>query len=125
MASPIGELIHRVRFEKPGGYVPDGDGGYAPTWEQIGPDVPWFVKIRPATVRDLESETAGTVSAQASHIVTGKWLAGITPTSRMVRVRDNRIFQINGVANDDERDETMTIFCTELLDPDNAGAKSP
>ena len=114
MPTPIGRLIQRVQFEQPTA-VPDGSGGYTQTWAPI-PPAPWKVSIRPATSRDLESETASTVSASASHIVTGAYHAGVSTAARMVRLRDGRKFSIDGVTNDDERDVTMTLFCTELLD---------
>jgi head-tail adaptor len=114
-----GERIHRVRFEQPGVPVPDGSGGYTHAWTPINP-YPWFVAIRPATARDLETATPGTTAAAASHIVTGDYHAGVKTTSRMVRLRDNRIFQVDGKNNDDERDRTMTLFATELLDPNAA-----
>lgn len=111
----IGERVHRVRFEHPGPAIPDGDGGYTQGWVTIDPN-PWAVKIRPSTARDLENATAGTTAAAASHIVTGDYHRGVTTQSRMIRLRDNRVFQIDGVNNDDELDVTMTLFCTELLD---------
>ena len=113
--STTGERIHRVRFENPGAPAPDGDGGYTTTWAVVQPE-PWKVAIRPATARDFQTLTAGTVSSSSSHIATGAYHPGLSTHTRMIRVRDGRQFQIDGVNNDDERDVTMTLFCTELLD---------
>jgi head-tail adaptor len=108
-----GEYRHVVRFELPGVPVPDGDGGYTQGWTPIAPGT-WHVSIRPASARDLENETAGTIAAIASHIVTGDYLAGITTQARMVKLDDGRIFQVQGKSNVDERNETMILACIEL-----------
>lgn len=109
-----GDYRHRVRFEAPGEAVPDGEGGFSESWTTIGPSE-WDVAIRPATARDLESAAAGTVVASASHIVTGDYLPGLTTSARMVRLEDNRTFQIMGIANREERNRTMDVFCEERL----------
>ena len=112
--STTGQRIHRVRFEDPGVPIPDGDGGYTQAWTVIQPEF-WKVAIRPATARDVQQSTGEAVTAAASHVATGAWRP-LTTKARMVRVKDGRIFQINGVNNDDELDVSMTLFCTELLD---------
>lgn len=109
-----GAYRHRVRFENPGPPVPDPDGGFTQTWTPIEPS-PWHVSIIPATARDLERETAGTVLSIASHIVTGDYHHAVSTQSRMVKLDDGRIFQVNGVQNVDERDITMELFVTEIL----------
>jgi len=111
-----GKRQHRVRYDNPGVPVPDGDGGYTHGWEPIYPAIPYFdVEILPATVRDLERQTAGTITAAASHIVVGDYFAGVTIQSRVVRLVDGVVFHVTGLANRGERDVTMALFCQEQL----------
>jgi head-tail adaptor len=94
---PRGEYRHLVTFEAPGDRVPDGEGGYTQSWVPL----------------DLEYTTAGTAAASATHIVRGDYRADVTTTARMVH--EGRPFQITGIANLEERDETLELVCEELL----------
>jgi head-tail adaptor len=110
-----GGLWHVVTFENPGTPTPDPDGGYTEEWTPITPPDGWRVSIRPATVRDLERTTAGTVTAQATHIVQGDYHPGVTTKTRMKKF-DGTTFQIAGVTSVDDRDREMELFCVEQLD---------
>ena len=109
---PRGAYRHIVTFEAPGVLVPDGDGGYTQGWGPLDPPT-WYVAIRPATARDLENSTAGTVTTTASHIVIGDYRPDVTTTTRLIH--EGRQFEITGIANLEERDRTMHLFCEELL----------
>ena len=111
---PRGKYIHLVRFEIPGAPIPDGDGGYTQGWTPLQPE-PWYVSIRPATARDLENETAGTITASATHVIEGDYHLGISIKARVVRLDNGRIFQVAGIANHDDRNVTMSLFCQETL----------
>lgn len=109
---PRGDYRHLVTFEAPGARVPDGEGGYTEAWAPLDPPT-WYIAIRPATARDLEDVTAGTTTASATHVVTGDYRADVTTKARLVH--EGRQFEITGIANLDERDETMILLCEELL----------
>jgi head-tail adaptor len=109
-----GLLEHLVRFENPGPPVPDGDGGHTQGWEPLDPPE-WYASIRPATVRDLERQTAGSITAVATHIVLADYHPGVTIASRVVKLDDGRTFAVTGLANQAERDATMALFCQEQL----------
>lgn len=112
MRDPVGDHRHLVTFENPGDPVPDGDGGFIEAWAPLSPPT-WYVSIKAASLRDLESVTAGTVIATASHIVRGRWRPGITTETRMIF--EGRTFQITNVTNLEERDREMQLVCEERV----------
>ena len=78
------------------------------------------VSIRPASVRDLERLTAGTVTATATMLVEGRYHPGITTETRLtyhdaMRDRD-RILNVLAVLNMNERDWTTTLVCAEQVE---------
>src|SRR4026208_1417998 len=79
----IGEHRHLVVLRAPGAPVPEGDGGFTQTWTDLSPNT-WYCSIKPATARDLERVAAGTVISSASHIVEGRYHAGITTKTRII-----------------------------------------
>jgi head-tail adaptor len=105
-----GTYIHRVRFDNPGQPIPDGDGGYTIGYAPIAPL--WYAAIRPATVRDFEFAAAGTISGNATHIIEADFHPGVSIKSRVVKLDDGQIFEVAGVANYDERDVSMSLYCT-------------
>ena len=111
-AERIGGTRHIVRFENPGDPVPDGDGGFIEGWTPTDPPS-WPMSIRPASTRDLESVASGTVVAQATHILTGRYHPQVTTESR-VRFKD-RLFEISDLSNIDETDLEMQLFCKERV----------
>jgi head-tail adaptor len=124
---PIGRTDQLVTFETPTS-VPDSEGGYLDTWAPLDPAT-WYVSIRSASVRDLERLTAGTVLAQASHILEGWYHPGVTIATR-VRWTDYapdgtshvRTLHVAGVDNPDRRDEHMRLFCEERIDASTPAA---
>lgn len=68
---------HLVSLSNPGVAVPDGDGGYTQTLTAISPSPVW-AEIKPATRRDLERLTAGTVISTESLIVTIPFHSSVT-----------------------------------------------
>lgn len=108
----LGDYRHGVTFQNPGPPVPDGDGGYTQTWTDLVPAT-WRVSITPATQRDLERVTAGTVISQASHIVRGLFHAGVTTKTRMLF--DGRQLSIVAVQNVQERSIYMELVAVEVV----------
>jgi head-tail adaptor len=105
-ANSIGQDRQLVTFEEPSGPVPDGEGGYTQTPIPLDPPT-WYVRIRPATARDAEKVTAGTVITHVSHIVHGRWHPGVTTRARMHC--KGHTYQITSVVNLEERDREMEL----------------
>ena len=106
----IGEYRHVAQFQTPTS-SPDGDGGVIETWVDLDP--PWPVAIQPATVRDLERQSAGTTVATATHIVRGRYRPDVTVTARMLF--DGRTFRITGVATPKEIKRELWLFAVETV----------
>jgi SPP1 family predicted phage head-tail adaptor len=106
----IGDYRHVAQFQTPT-TLPDGDGGVTETWVDLDP--PWPVAIRPATVRDLERQAAGTVVATATHIIVGRYRGDVKVDARMLF--DGREFRITGVATPMERKIELWLFAVETV----------
>ena len=111
MTTSVGARPHRVTVQN-GGTVPDGDGGYTEGWNDAAPPQ-LSVSIQPATARDLERVAAGTVVANATHIVHAPYHPQITVKSRLIF--NTRTFNVLGVANVEERSAELVLICAELL----------
>jgi len=106
----IGSLRHVVTLQTPT-TVPDGDGGFTTTWATLLANVP--AEIKPAGERDLERTIASTVQSTATHIVTIRYLAGVTTQTRVLF--GAREFSVTGVANPQERDISLVLVCQERV----------
>jgi SPP1 family predicted phage head-tail adaptor len=106
-----GELRHLITLQTPSPATPDGDGGYT--------EDPWttlatvWASIVPATARDLERVVAGTVQSSATHLVTIRYLAGVTTKTRVVF--GTRLFSVTGVQNPEERNISLVLVCQESV----------
>lgn len=102
-----GELRHKVTLENPTSTA-DGDGGYSTTWAEL---TQTWAQIRPATAREIERVFAGTVSSVATHVVTVRYVDGVTTATRVVF--QSRILAVTGVANSEERNRELVLACQE------------
>ena len=109
--TPIGQRLHRARFENTGAPVPDGKGGYAAGAPEVIAEL--FVDIQPARGSDQERFAPGTVTAHGAYLVSAPYVAGLTTATRMVY--NGRVFSVMGVSNRDERNVELTLMCDELL----------
>lgn len=109
---PAGRRVHRVTLQNPGPFSADADGNPIATWTDLSPAA-WQVSIEPATERSLERITAGTVLAQASHIVSGPYRYDITTQTRVLF--NGRILNVIGVSNPDERNIETIALCSEIV----------
>jgi head-tail adaptor len=107
-----GKYRHLVTFQGPGAVVPDGDGGWTTTYGDLTPATS-YVSIEPATARDLERVTAGTILSTATHIVEGDYRHDVTLESRMIF--NGRTFSITGKTNVEERSITMVLIAVEVV----------
>lgn len=111
MSIPIGDRRHRVLFQAPGAAVSDGDGGWTTTWADIG--VAGYYEVKPATERDLERATSGTVLATATYIITGPYVELVNTKSRAIF--DGRTFSVVGKSTPEERKIEMILLCVEVV----------
>lgn len=76
---------------------PDGDGGYVPVLAALSP-AEWRCAIERASVSSSERNFGSTVIAQATHIFTGRFHAGITTKTQLTWVdRSGRIHTANAL----------------------------
>lgn len=109
-----GRRVHRVTVQNPlGALVPNDNGGYTQGYANGSPAA-WQVSIEPATTRDLERITAGTVLAQASHVVSGAYRSDVTTLS--VLLFNGRTLSVLGVSNPEERNLETVAVCTEIVE---------
>lgn len=95
-----------VTLSAPGTPAADGDGGYTQAYTLLSPPE-WRCAIEKATVSNGERHFASTVIAQATHIFTGRFHAGISTQTRMVWV--------------DRAGDTHTANVIDVEDPEGAG----
>ena len=109
-----GSLRHRVTLQTPGAPVPDGDGGYTEVWTVLGSRVP--AAVEPATARSLERIAASTVTSTASHLVTIRYLPGITTKTRVVfHDLTDRTLAVTGTHDTEERHRVLVLECVEQV----------
>jgi len=71
------------------------------------------VSITPATAKNLERVTAGTVTAMATHILEGPYHPQVTTKTRVLF--GSRIFNVTGVANPGEQNVDLIAVCVEVV----------
>ncbi len=107
-----GELRHSITLENPSTPVADSDGGFTQTWTALVPS-PVPASIAPATARDLERVTSGTVLSTASHIVTMRYHPSLTTQTRITF--GARRFNVVGVMNPEERNIWTVATAVEVV----------
>lgn len=110
-------MRHRVTLENPGDAVPDptGGGGYTQAWTTLASRVP--AKVEPASARSLERVTANTVSSSASHLVTVRYVPGVTMQTRLT-FHDgevDRLMAVTGQHDTEERHLELILECAEAV----------
>lgn len=104
-----GRRQHLVTLQSLASTQMTSDSDYAATPSTIG--TAWAA-IEPATAQRLERLVPGTVIAQATHIVTIPYMAGITTKAQVVF--GARTFNVVGVANPEERNIELVLVCVEV-----------
>ena len=102
-----GTLRHRIRIEE-SKRSDDGQAGSDLTWSVIRCGFT-FAEIRP--VNSSDRFDASMIYNGTSHIVKMRYMRGVTSGQRIVY--KDRIFNIQGVVNDNERQKQLTISCEE------------
>lgn len=109
----VGALRHRITLQTPGAPVPDGDGGYTESWTTLGRRVP--ASVEPASARALERIAVNTVTSTASHVVTLRYLSGVTTKTRVV-FHDgptDRTLSVTGYHDPQEKHRVLILECVE------------
>ena len=109
---PIGDYRHVVTLDAPGPPVSDPDGGWTPTWQPLDPPR-WYCSIEQPAARTLESLGAGSVVAQATHLLSGRHHPGITAQTRVTF--QGRTLNVLWFANWEERDVLTDVVCAEVV----------
>jgi len=93
----------------PGIAIPNTDGGFTQMYTPLDPPE-WRFAIEAASVRASERQFSGTVIAQASYILSGRFHPGITTDTRIVWV--------------DRAGETHTANVLDVNDTEGAGVET-
>lgn len=89
--------------------------GHTPEWQEIGDPAtpePRWMSIRQLSGRELER--ASMLVAEATHMLTMRWEAGITPVKMRGRF-NGRYFHFGHVNNVDERNIKIEIIACEKI----------
>jgi SPP1 family predicted phage head-tail adaptor len=111
--TPAGQRVHVITLQGPGVPVPDGDGGVIQSWTDLDPPTV-KASITAATARDIENLAAGTVIAQAAHVITMPYHPHVTTATR-VQFR-GRSFSLTNVINREERNIQLVCLAIEGVD---------
>lgn len=107
-----GRLTQRVTLDTPGAANPGGDGGYV-DWSPLAARVP--ASVAPASARSLERLVAAGSEAVATHVVTVRYLSGVTTKTR-VTFHDgstDRLLYVAGVFDEGEQHRVLQLVCNE------------
>lgn len=102
----IGRLRHRVTVQQRAS-TRDAHGEPAQTWTDLYADV--WAAVEPLSARELMA--AGVVQGEVTHRVLLRYRSGITTKNRILF--GERVFDVRGVRNLDERGHELELLCTE------------
>ena len=108
----IGHRHKRVMVQNRGPDVPDGSGGFVPSWVDLPPAAD--VRIEPASSAQLEGLAAGAaVIASATHVVTAPYRAGVNTGTRLLF--DGRVLNVTSWRDPEERHVDLILICEETV----------
>lgn len=103
----VSALRHQITLQSPV-ETTDDMGAITTTWTDV--EKMWAA-VDPLTMR--EAFNLHVTFAEATHKVTIRYLAGVTPKFRILF--GERIFNINSIINVAERNEQLILTCSEKL----------
>lgn len=108
-----GALRHLVTLQNPT-EVADLDGGYTTDWDLalVHPSQV-YAAIRTATSSDMERFVASTVQSASRLIVEMDYHPDVTTQTRITF--GERLLQVTGIENVDERNRYLILACTEVI----------
>lgn len=104
-----GKLRKRITIEVVSQTVSD-DGQPLETWTTFA--VRW-ASVEPIETSGREYLQAQAIQADVTHVVTLRYLAGVTPKHRVNW--DNRTLEIQSTANIEERGRMLILYCREQV----------
>jgi head-tail adaptor len=107
-----GGRIHSIRLENPGPPVPDGEGGYTQSWTALNPPTA-KARLEMATANKLERIGHGTVTSNATDIVSFPYHAGVTTKTRILVA--NRVLYVMSVDDPESQHVNTIAVCTEVV----------
>ena len=109
-----GRLRHRVTLHQTGDPVPDGTGGYTEGLTTLVSRAP--AAVEQATSSNLERLGANTISPMATHLVTLRYVPGVTTKTEVIfhDVTD-RALAITGVFDFQARHRVLELACVERM----------
>jgi len=107
----LGQFRHVVRVEHPT-TTADADGGYTSTYVPSNPHE-WDCAFAPATTRDFERFAGGTVTAQATHVLRGRYHPGLTTQSRLLF--GSRVLNVVAVIDHESRNLETECLVAEVV----------
>jgi SPP1 family predicted phage head-tail adaptor len=111
-----GSLRHRVTLTTPGAAVPDGEGGYTDGVTTLVSRAP--AAVEPANTQSLERIGANTVTPMATHLVTLRYLPGVTTKTQVVfHDVSDRALAVTGVFDEQVRHRVLVLACVERVTP--------
>lgn len=108
-----------VLLTKPGGSMPDGEGGYTEGYLPLTPPHV-YARINPATQADLERAAPGTIIATATHTIEIDYHPQVTVETRIEYADPDtgtRTFSVKSVREPEEARRELVIVAEELLSP--------
>jgi hypothetical protein len=114
--TPTGKRVHRAQVAQVTGSAPNPDGGWTDVYTPLDPP-DWDCEVAEATPKNLESIGAGTVLAQATHVLRGDYHPGLTTKCR-VTVTADRVHLMNVIAVLDPglRGVQTNLVCAEVVE---------
>lgn len=107
-----GKLTKRMDFEQDIGTGLDSAGQHVPNWQPWGTPSTYWVGVRQLGGREIER--AAMLYAEATHLVTMRYVAGVTPVKMRGKV-GSRVFNFGAVNNVDEANIKLEILACERI----------
>ena len=107
-----GELNVEMAFESDVGTDETSVGEHVPDWQPWGTPTTRWVGVRQLSAREIER--AAMLYAEATHLVTMRYVAGVTPVKMRGKV-GSRVFNFGAVNNVNEANIKLEILACERI----------
>ena len=107
-----GELNREMAFESDVGTLLDSAGQHVEDWQAWGSPATRWVGLRQLSGREIER--AAMLYAEATHLITLRYVSGITPVKMRGKL-GTRVFNFGAVNNVNEANIKLEILASERL----------
>jgi len=104
-----GEMRIKIVYQEPT-QAKDALGQPIKTWVDV---FEGFGALRPLTAREIN--LAGQTTAEATHRLAIRWRPGVKPTGRFLVAGTDRVLNISGALNVNERNAEIVLTCVEAI----------